>query len=66
MSADGIGGRVYDPVARRLHWLNAILALVTIMLAWGIVGATRHSAARPWLIVLHGRGTFVAHPGQGA
>jgi cytochrome b561 len=44
----------YDPVTRRVHWLNAILAVVTIMLAWGIVGAPRHSAARGWLITLHG------------
>jgi cytochrome b561 len=47
-------GAVYDPVARGVHWLNAILALITIMLAWGIVGASRHSAARGWLIMLHG------------
>jgi len=45
---------VYDPIARGLHWLNAILALVTILLAWGIPGAPRHSAARGLLIMLHG------------
>jgi cytochrome b561 len=45
---------MHDPVTRRVHWLNAILGLVTIMLAWGIVGAPRHSAARGWLITLHG------------
>lgn len=45
---------VYDPVARGVHWLNAILALITIMLAWGIIGAPRPSAARGWLIMLHG------------
>jgi len=45
---------VFDPVARGVHWLNAILALMTIMLAWGIAGAPRHSAARGWLIMLHG------------
>jgi cytochrome b561 len=44
---------VYDPVARRLHWANAILALTTIMLAWGISGAPGHSDARSWLITLH-------------
>jgi cytochrome b561 len=44
----------YDPVARGVHWLNAILALITIMLAWGIVGAPRPSVARGWLIMLHG------------
>jgi cytochrome b561 len=47
-------GAVYDPVTRRLHWLNAVLALVTIMLAWGIVGAPRHGGARDWLVTLHG------------
>jgi cytochrome b561 len=44
----------YDPVARGIHWVNAILALVTILLAWSILGAPRHSAAREWLIMLHG------------
>lgn len=44
----------YDAVTRRVHWLNAILALVTIMLAWCIVAAPRHGEARQWLIVLHG------------
>jgi len=52
--AGGRESEVYDPIARRVHWLNAILALVTILLAWGILGAPRHSAARPWLIMLHG------------
>jgi cytochrome b561 len=45
---------IYDPVTRRIHWLNAILAAVTIMLAWGIAGAPRHDPARGWLITLHG------------
>jgi cytochrome b561 len=45
---------VYDPVTRGIHWLNAILALITILLAWGIIGAPRHSDARDWLIMLHG------------
>jgi cytochrome b561 len=44
----------YDPVARGVHWLNAVLAVVTILLAWGIVGAPRHSDARQSLIMLHG------------
>ena len=44
----------YDPIARGVHWLNAILALVTILLAWGLLGAPRHSDARQWLILLHG------------
>jgi len=47
-------GAVYDPVARRTHWLNAILTLVTILLAWALVGAPPHSDARQWLITLHG------------
>ncbi len=44
----------YDPVTRRLHWVNAILALVTIMLAWCLVGTPRHNPARGWLLMLHG------------
>jgi cytochrome b561 len=44
----------YDRVARCVHWLNAILALVTIMLAWCFLATPRHSDARFWLIMLHG------------
>jgi len=44
----------YDSVTKRLHWTVAILALFTIMLAWCLVVAPRHSAARGWLITLHG------------
>lgn len=47
-------GGAYDPVTRRLHWANAILALITIMLAWCLVGAPRHDPVRVWLLVLHG------------
>jgi cytochrome b561 len=54
MRGGGAEPVVYDLVARRLHWLNASLALVTIMLAWAISGAARHSVARTWLITLHG------------
>jgi cytochrome b561 len=54
MRSRGVEPVVYDPVARQLHWLNAILALITILLAWGIVGAPRHSDARVWLMTLHG------------
>ena len=49
----GAGPIVYDPVARLLHWVNASLALITILLAWGISGAPRHSDARTWLMTLH-------------
>lgn len=45
---------VYDAVTRRLHWLNAILALVTMLLAWGVLGAPRYGTARGWLLMLHG------------
>ena len=38
-------GMTYDPVTRRIHWLNAILIAVTVALAWGIIGAPRHEAA---------------------
>lgn len=44
----------YDSVTRRLHWTAAILALFTTMLAWCLVVAPRHGAARGWLIMLHG------------
>jgi cytochrome b561 len=54
MRSGGTAPVVYDRIARRLHWCNAILALFTIMLAWGISGAARHSDARGWLITLHG------------
>ncbi len=37
-----------------MHWLNAILALLTVMLAWCISGAPRHGDARGWLVMLHG------------
>lgn len=44
----------YDSATRRLHWFNAILALFTITLAWCLLGAPRHDAARGWLLMLHG------------
>jgi cytochrome b561 len=44
----------YDPISRRIHWLNATLVAVTMALAWGIIGAPRHDAIRAWLIALHG------------
>jgi cytochrome b561 len=44
----------YDPIARGLHWLNVILVVATIALAYGISGAARHSEARAWLLMLHG------------
>ncbi|HWD58989.1 MAG TPA: cytochrome b [Stellaceae bacterium] len=50
----GCPGDRYDPVARRVHWLNAILALVTILLAWALVAAPRHGGARALLVTLHG------------
>jgi cytochrome b561 len=44
----------YDPITRALHWLNALLAVTAIALAYGISGTPRHSAAREWLLMLHG------------
>jgi cytochrome b561 len=44
---------VYDPITRGVHWLNAILALMVIFLAWAMLGMPRHSNARGWLIMLH-------------
>lgn len=46
--------RGYEPLARGLHWANAILALITVALAWCIVGAPRQGGARGLLLVLHG------------
>jgi cytochrome b561 len=44
----------YEPVTRGLHWLNAVLAVLAIALAFGISGAPRHSPVRGWLLALHG------------
>jgi cytochrome b561 len=44
----------YDPITRALHWLNAMLAVMAIALAYGISGTPRHSDAREWLLMLHG------------
>jgi cytochrome b561 len=52
--SEALQNMTYDPVTRRMHWLNAILVAVTIALAWGIIGAPRHESARGWLIALHG------------
>lgn len=43
----------YDPVTRRVHWANAILAVVTILLAWCLVDAPRHDGLRALLLTLH-------------
>jgi cytochrome b561 len=48
------GDMTYDPVARGLHWLNAILALVTVLLACCLLDAPRHGEARGWLLTMHG------------
>jgi len=45
---------VYDPLVRRLHWANVILALATILLAWCLLGAPRHGETRGLLLMLHG------------
>jgi cytochrome b561 len=44
----------YDRVTRMLHWTNAVLALVTVLLAWCLLAAPRHDGARAWLLILHG------------
>jgi cytochrome b561 len=44
----------YDPVARTVHWLSFLLAVIATSLAYGISGAPRHGAAREWLLMLHG------------
>jgi cytochrome b561 len=44
----------YDPIARGFHWLNVILAVAAIALAYGISGTPRHGDARGWLLMLHG------------
>ncbi|MBV9552211.1 MAG: cytochrome b [Alphaproteobacteria bacterium] len=43
----------YDRVARGLHWGSAILAAVTVGLAWGMLIAPHGSDARGWAIALH-------------
>ena len=48
------GEMAYDPISRGLHWANAMLTAIVVLLAWGISGAPRHSGARDWLIALHG------------
>ncbi|HML10129.1 MAG TPA: cytochrome b [Stellaceae bacterium] len=45
---------VHDRVTRRLHWLNAVLAVVTVLLALCLLGAPRHGEARGWFLTLHG------------
>lgn len=45
---------IYDLTTRRLHWVNAVLALVTILLALCLLDAPRHGEARGWLLTLHG------------
>ena len=56
VSATGPAGRprCYDRVARRLHWLNAICVVVTMLLGWGVVGAPRQGGLQALLITLHG------------
>lgn len=44
----------YDRVARALHWLNACLAAIVILLSFGISATPRHSEAREVLLTLHG------------
>ena len=58
---------VYDPIARGTHWLNVILAVITVMLGWCISGAPRHGGARASLVTLHGsfgwrRNTIIGIP----
>jgi cytochrome b561 len=54
MRAPPMATTMYDPVTRGLHWLNAILAVLAIGLAFGISGAPRHGGARETLLMLHG------------
>jgi cytochrome b561 len=44
----------YDRIIRRLHWVNAILALATILLAFCLLDAPRHGETRGLLLTLHG------------
>jgi len=53
MRAKPAPGVAYDPVARGLHWASAVLAVLVILLAYGISGAARHSSERQWLSMLH-------------
>ena len=43
----------YDPVARALHWLVAVLAVIVVALGWAIPGAPRETDSRELLLLLH-------------
>src|SRR5438034_7019141 len=43
----------YDPVARALHWLIAVLAVVVVSLGLAIPGAPRETESRDLLLLLH-------------
>jgi len=43
----------YDPVARTVHWLTALLAVSVVGLGWAILGAARASVGRDLLLFLH-------------
>jgi len=44
----------YDQVARALHWLVAVLAVVVVSLGWAIAEAPRNTDSRALLVLLHG------------
>jgi cytochrome b561 len=54
MRAKPAANAAYDPVARGLHWTSAVLALLAMLLAYGISGTARHGGERQWLLMLHG------------
>jgi len=51
--ADPIAIACYDPVARAVHWIVAVLAVSVIWLGWAIPGAPRETEWRDLLLLLH-------------
>lgn len=43
----------YDPVARAVHWLVAVLAVLVVALGWAIPGAPRETEWRDLVLLLH-------------
>jgi cytochrome b561 len=43
----------YDPVARAVHWLVAMLAVIVVSLGWAMPGAPRETESRDLFLLLH-------------
>jgi cytochrome b561 len=51
--ADPVAILSYDPVARIVHWLVAVLVAIVVGLGWAIAGAPRETGSRERLLLLH-------------